>query len=35
MDLNNKDALNEDTRLRRDHFLRVHGLMWFTPTPSI
>ncbi len=24
-DLNNKDALNEDTRLRRDHFLRVHG----------
>jgi hypothetical protein len=25
MDLNNKDALNEDTRLRRDHFLRVHG----------
>ncbi|POA18940.1 hypothetical protein C1886_14715 [Pseudomonas sp. FW300-N1A1] len=25
VDLNNKDALNEDTRLRRDHFLRVHG----------
>ena len=25
MDLNNQDALNEDTRLRRDHFLRVHG----------
>lgn len=25
MDLNNKDALKEDTRLRRDHFLRVHG----------
>ena len=25
MDLNNKDALNEDTRLRRDHFLRVQG----------
>ncbi|MCU1748422.1 hypothetical protein [Pseudomonas sp. 6D_7.1_Bac1] len=24
-DLNNKDALNEDTRLRRDHFLRAHG----------
>jgi hypothetical protein len=24
-DLNNKDALNEDTRMRRDHFLRVHG----------
>ncbi|HCS45179.1 MAG TPA: hypothetical protein DIW52_20520, partial [Pseudomonas sp.] len=24
-DLNNKDALNEDTRLRRDHFLRWHG----------
>jgi hypothetical protein len=24
-DLNNKDALNEDTRLRRDHFLRMHG----------
>ena len=24
-DLNNKDALNEDTRLRRDHFLRVQG----------
>ena len=25
MDLSNKDALNEDTRLRRDHFLRIHG----------
>lgn len=25
MDLSNKDALVEDTRLRRDHFLRVHG----------
>ena len=25
MDLNNKDALNEDTRLRRDHFLKSHG----------
>lgn len=25
-DLANKDALNEDTRLRRDHFLRAHGL---------
>lgn len=25
-DLANKDALKEDTRLRRDHFLRVHGL---------
>lgn len=24
-DLNNKDALNEDTRLRRDHFLRMQG----------
>lgn len=24
-DLNNKDALNEDTRLRRDHFLKAHG----------
>ncbi|WP_392890309.1 hypothetical protein ACF6ZU_02250 [Pseudomonas migulae] len=24
-DLNNKDALNEDTRLRRDHFLKSHG----------
>ena len=24
-DLNNKEALNEDTRLRRDHFLRAHG----------
>jgi len=24
-DLNNKEALNEDTRQRRDHFLRVHG----------
>jgi len=24
-DLNNKDALNEDTRLRRDHFLKQHG----------
>lgn len=24
--LANKDALNEDTRLRRDHFLRKHGL---------
>ncbi len=23
--LQNKDALNEDTRLRRDHFLRVQG----------
>lgn len=25
-DLANKDALKEDTRMRRDHFLRVHGL---------
>ena len=25
MDLSNKDALVEDTRLRRDHFLRAHG----------
>ncbi|MGE8187910.1 hypothetical protein [Pseudomonas sp. NPDC086278] len=25
MDLNNKDALNEDTRLRRDHFLKSQG----------
>ncbi|MGE1156769.1 hypothetical protein [Pseudomonas kitaguniensis] len=25
VDLSNKDALNEATRLRRDHFLRVHG----------
>lgn len=25
MDLASKDALNEDTRLRRDHFLRQHG----------
>lgn len=25
VDLANKDALNEATRLRRDHFLRVHG----------
>ena len=25
VDLSNKDALNESTRLRRDHFLRVHG----------
>jgi hypothetical protein len=25
-DLANKDALNEDTRLRRDHVLRSHGL---------
>lgn len=25
-DLANKDALNEDTRLRRDHFLRAHGM---------
>lgn len=24
-DLNNKDALNEDTRLRRDRFLKAHG----------
>ncbi|VVN21744.1 hypothetical protein PS662_06085 [Pseudomonas fluorescens] len=24
-DLNNKDALNESTRLRRDHFLKAHG----------
>ena len=24
-DMNNKDALNEDTRLRRDHFLKAHG----------
>jgi hypothetical protein len=24
-DLNNKDALNEDTRLRRDYFLKGHG----------
>ncbi|MNY24589.1 hypothetical protein D3C86_1583190 [compost metagenome] len=24
-DLNNKDALIEDTRLRRDHFLRMQG----------
>jgi len=24
-DLANKDALNEDTRLRRDHFLRIQG----------
>jgi len=24
-DLNNKDALNEDTRLRRDNFLKAHG----------
>lgn len=24
-DLNNKDALNEDTRLRRDHFMKAHG----------
>jgi hypothetical protein len=23
--LANKDALNEDTRLRRDHFLKTHG----------
>ena len=39
-DLNNKDALNEDTRLRRDHFLRVHGfdvvyacLLYTSPSP--
>ena len=25
MPLASKDALNEDTRLRRDHFLRMHG----------
>ena len=25
VDLSNKDALNEATRLRRDHFLRIHG----------
>ncbi len=25
-DLANRDALNEDTRLRRDHFLHAHGL---------